>query len=55
MLFQNGIFSPQRLNDERATAVLEAATGRATEMVKPSDFLAATIAGGDPRILITLS
>lgn len=55
MLFEDEIFNPQSLNDERTIDILLSATERAADQVRPSDILYAAIAGGDRNILSILT
>jgi ATP-dependent Clp protease ATP-binding subunit ClpA len=54
MLFENGIFTPHLLNNERTEAVLLAATDHASGKIRPSDILLAAIDSRDVRILANL-
>jgi len=50
LLFANGVLDPEVLTDQRAIAVLYAATDRASSQVRPSDLLHAAIAHGDQGV-----
>src|SRR5262249_55064513 len=54
-LFENGIFAPEALDDERTMGVLLAATDRAKAEVRPSDILCAAIASRDAKIHAALA
>lgn len=54
MLFENGIFTPHLLENERTEAVLQAATDHASGKIRPSDILLVAIDSRDARILAKL-
>ena len=54
MLFQDGIFVPQSLDDKRVSDVLAAAVARGFP-VRPADFVHAVAASGDQRVLASIT
>lgn len=55
MLFENNIFAPRSVEDDRTLEVLNAATDRATVKIRPSDLLASVIKIEDAKALATLA
>jgi ATP-dependent Clp protease ATP-binding subunit ClpA len=55
MIFENGIFSPRNIGDERTEKVLLTAIERASGFVRPCDLLASAIEDGEPKVLAALS
>jgi ATP-dependent Clp protease ATP-binding subunit ClpA len=55
LLFTDGMFTPQALDNRRTEEVLLAATDRATGQVRPSDVLHAAIVSGDAKIIGSLA
>ncbi|MDT0341988.1 AAA family ATPase [Streptomyces litchfieldiae] len=55
LLFVDGIFTPQRLGDERTVNVLLAATRRCAGVLRPGDILYAAVDSGDRGVLSALA
>jgi ATP-dependent Clp protease ATP-binding subunit ClpA len=53
-VFENNVFSPDRVGDQRVASILFAAADSAAGLVRPSNLLAAAIETGDAKVLTTL-